>query len=67
MKKCLAAVALSAALVQPADATTFPTLTTIYVGAGVKDGRRRSCRRGLFVQLRQCERNHRGHSFSCAQ
>ena len=34
MKKYLTAVAL-AALAQPAAATTFPTLTTIYVGAGV--------------------------------
>ena len=30
------AIAL-AALAQPASAITFPTLTTIYVGAGVKD------------------------------
>ena len=37
MKKRLAAVALAAAFAQPASATTFPTLTTIYVGAGVFD------------------------------
>ena len=35
MKTYLAAVALAAGLAQPASATTFPTLTTIYVGAGV--------------------------------
>jgi hypothetical protein len=35
MKKHLAAVALAAALVQPAAAITFPSLTTIYVGSGV--------------------------------
>ena len=32
-----AAVALAAALVQPAAAITFPSLTTIYVGSGVYD------------------------------
>jgi hypothetical protein len=32
-----AAVALAAALAQPAAATTFPTLTTIYVGSGLQD------------------------------
>jgi hypothetical protein len=37
MKKYLAAVALAAALVQPAAAITFPSLTTIYVGSGVSD------------------------------
>ena len=35
MKKYLAAVALAAALAQPASATTFSKLITIYVGAGV--------------------------------
>ena len=37
MKTYLAAVALAAALAQPAAAVTFPTLTTIYVGSGVYD------------------------------
>ena len=37
MNKLLAAVALGVALAQPAHATTFPTLTTIYVGSGVTD------------------------------
>jgi hypothetical protein len=37
MKKSLAAFALAAALVQPASAITFPSLTTIYIGAGVYD------------------------------
>jgi hypothetical protein len=37
MKTYLAAVALSATLAQPAGAVTFPSLTTIYVGAGVTD------------------------------
>ena len=37
MKTYLAAVAVAAALAQPADATTFPTLTTIYVASGVFD------------------------------
>ena len=37
MKPYLAAVALVAALAQPAAAVTFPTLTTIYVGTGVRD------------------------------
>jgi hypothetical protein len=37
MKKSLAAVALAAALAQPASAITFPSLTTIYVGSGVRD------------------------------
>ena len=37
MKQYLAAVALIAALAQPAAAVTFPTLTTIYVGSGVYD------------------------------
>jgi hypothetical protein len=35
MKTTLTAIALAAALVQPAAAVTFPTLTTIYVGSGV--------------------------------
>jgi hypothetical protein len=37
MRKYLAAVALIAALAQPASATTFPSLTTIYIGSGVAD------------------------------
>ena len=37
MKKYLAAAALAAALAQPASATTFPSLTTIYVASGVED------------------------------
>jgi len=37
MKKSLFAVALAAALAQPASAVTFPSLTTIYVGSGVFD------------------------------
>jgi hypothetical protein len=35
MKTYLAAVAVAAALAQPAPATTFPSLTTIYVISGV--------------------------------
>jgi hypothetical protein len=35
MKRLLSALALSAALAQPASAITFPQLTTIYVGSGV--------------------------------
>ena len=35
MKTLLAAVTLVAALAHPAAAVTFPSLTTIYVGAGV--------------------------------
>ena len=37
MKTTLAAIAVAAALSQPASAITFPTLTTIYVGSGVYD------------------------------
>ena len=37
MKTCLAAFALAATLATPATAVTFPSLTTIYVGAGVAD------------------------------
>jgi len=37
MKTTFAAIALAAALAQPASATTFPSLTTIYVIAGVKN------------------------------
>ena len=37
MKKYLAAVALVAAIAQPAAAVTFPTLTTIYVGTGLSE------------------------------
>ena len=37
MTKLFVAAALATALVQPATAVTFPTLTTIYVGAGVFD------------------------------
>jgi len=36
-KLFVAAAALAATLAQPAAAVTFSTLTTIYVGAGVKD------------------------------
>ena len=37
MKTYIAAFALAGALAQPASATTFPTLTTIYVGSGAYD------------------------------
>jgi hypothetical protein len=37
MKTHLAAASLIAVLAQPAAAITFPTLTTIYVGAGVSE------------------------------
>jgi hypothetical protein len=37
MNKCIAAIALAAMLSQPAEAVTFPGLTTIYVGSGVRD------------------------------
>jgi len=37
MKTTLTAIALAAALAQPAAAVTFPTLTTIYVASGVTD------------------------------
>ena len=37
MKTTLIAIALVAALAQPAAALTFPSLTTIYVGSGVYD------------------------------
>ena len=37
MRKSFAAVVLAAALAQSASATTFPALTTIYVGTGVQD------------------------------
>ena len=37
MKTYLSAIALAAALAQPAAAVTFPSLTTIYVGSGVRD------------------------------
>ncbi len=37
MKTYLAAFALAFALAQPAAAVTFTTLTTIYVGSGVRD------------------------------
>jgi len=37
MKTTLTAIALAATLAQPASAITFPSLTTIYVGAGVTD------------------------------
>ena len=37
MKKYLAPFAVIVALSQPAAATTFPSLTTIYVGSGVTD------------------------------
>jgi hypothetical protein len=38
MKRYLAALALFSALAHPASAITFPSLTTIYVGSGVRDG-----------------------------
>jgi hypothetical protein len=38
MKRLVAAIALAAALAQPAAAITFPSLTTIYVGSGVTSG-----------------------------
>jgi hypothetical protein len=37
MKTTLSAIALAATLTQPASAVTFPSLTTIYVGSGVRD------------------------------
>jgi hypothetical protein len=37
MTRKLAAIGLAAALAQPAAAATFPSLTTIYVGSGVRD------------------------------
>ena len=37
MRTTLAAIALAAAIAEPASAVTFPTLTTIYVGSGVLD------------------------------
>ena len=37
MKPTLFAIAFAAALAQPASAITFPSLTTIYVGSGVRD------------------------------
>ena len=37
MKTYLTALALTAVLAQPATATTFPSLTTIYVASGVVD------------------------------
>jgi hypothetical protein len=37
MRKSFVALAVAAALAQPASAITFPTLTTIYVGSGVVD------------------------------
>jgi hypothetical protein len=37
MKQHLIIVTLVAALAQPAGAVTFPSLTTIYVGSGVRD------------------------------
>jgi hypothetical protein len=37
MNKYFAAVAFAVALIQPAAAVTFPSLTTIYVGSGVLD------------------------------
>ena len=38
MRMTLVAIALAAAVAQPASAVTFPSLTTIYVGSGVLDG-----------------------------
>jgi len=37
MKTIFAALTLAAALAQPAAAVTFPSLTTIYVGTGIRD------------------------------
>jgi len=37
MKTRLAAAALAAVIAQPASAVTFPSLTTVYVGAGAFD------------------------------
>ena len=37
MKKYLAALALATAFAEPAPATTFPVLTTIYLASGVYD------------------------------
>src|SRR5688572_11777168 len=37
MKTTLTAIALAAALAQPASATTFPTFRTIYVVPGLQD------------------------------
>ena len=37
MRTTLAAIASAVALAQPASAVTFPSLTTIYVGSGVRD------------------------------
>jgi hypothetical protein len=37
MKKLLVAAALAISLAQPATAITFPSLTTIYIGSGVRD------------------------------
>jgi hypothetical protein len=37
MKQYFAAIVLTGALIQPAAAITFPSLTTIYVGSGVTD------------------------------
>lgn len=37
MKTLLTVVALAVAFAQPAAAVTFPSLTTIYVGSGVRD------------------------------
>ena len=49
MKTHLAAFALAAALAQPASATTFPTLTTIYIGSGVQDTTGSSATTGTLV------------------
>jgi hypothetical protein len=38
MKMTVSLIALAAVLAQPASAITFPSLTTIYVGTGVRDG-----------------------------
>jgi len=37
MKTTLTAIALATTLAQPASAVTFPALTTIYIGSGVRD------------------------------
>ena len=37
MTRFLAAITLAAGLAQPAAAITFPSLTTIYIGSGVRD------------------------------
>ena len=50
MTKLFVAAALAiAALAQPAAAITFPSLTTIYIGAGAQDTAGTSANTGTFV------------------